>query len=80
MTAFSRTQQGQLAFHDVAGGIARANRESRINQGIEIDLLEILANKCQSSMAAEVVGQFLDNKVGHLGLTFTGNSSWRLSA
>jgi hypothetical protein len=31
-------------------------------------------------VGAEVVGQFFDNKVGHLGLTFRVNSSWRLSA
>ncbi len=36
---FAQTQQGQVAFDDVAVGIARANRESRIYHGIEIDLL-----------------------------------------
>lgn len=62
----AQAQQGQVAFDDVAIGIPRANRESRIDHGVEIDLLEILAKKCQSGVGAEVVGQLFDKKVGHL--------------
>ena len=34
------------------------NRIGRINQRIDVDALEVVANTCQSGVGAEVVGQF----------------------
>ncbi len=76
----AQTQQGQVALEDGAVGNARANRKSRIDHGIDIDALEILADQSQPGVGTEVVGQFFDNKVGHLGFTFRVNSRCRLSA
>jgi len=61
----AKTQQAQVGFEDVAIGNAGANWENRIDQGIDVDGLEILANKCQAGMRAKIVGQFFDNEVGH---------------
>jgi hypothetical protein len=66
----AQTQQAQVAFEDSAVGDTGANRKSRIDYGIDIDALEIFADQCQPGVGAEVVGQFFDNKVGHLELTF----------
>ena len=64
---------------DVAVGDAGAHRECRIDQAIDIDALEIFANECQSSVGAEVVGEFFDNGVGHALLPFRVNDACRLS-
>jgi len=61
----AQTQQAQVGLEDVAIGHTRANWVSRIDQGIDLDRLEILADKGQTGVRAEVVGQFLDNEVGH---------------
>ena len=72
----AKTQQAQVAFEDGTVGNTRANRKSRINQGIDIDALEIFANQCQSSVGTEVIGQFFYDKVvilsSPLGLTQDG--------
>jgi|APSaa5957512622_1039677.scaffolds.fasta_scaffold241430_1 hypothetical protein len=54
--------------------MSRADLESQIDLGIDVDALEIPAAQSQSGVGAEVVGQFSDNKVGHLGFTFRVNS------
>jgi hypothetical protein len=55
---------GKVGLEGVTVGHARANGESRLNQGFDLDGLEILTKKCQTSVGAEVVGQFFDNEVG----------------
>ena len=54
-----------VRFDNVAVGDAGAHRECRIDQGVDIDALEIFANECQASMRTQIVGQFFDNEVGH---------------
>ena len=63
---FAQTQQGQVALQNVAVGNPRASRKSCVNQRIDIDALEIIANECQTGVGTEVVGQLLDNEVGHV--------------
>jgi hypothetical protein len=55
-----------VGIEDVAVGNASANWKGRINQRVDLDGLEILANKCQASVRTEVVGQLFDNEVGHV--------------
>ena len=59
--ALAQTQQGEIAFENLAVGNPRAHRKLRIDQ--RIDAFEIFANERQSGMGAEVVGQFFDNKI-----------------
>ena len=51
---------------DVAVGRARANWKLRVDQRAELDGLEVFAHQRQSGVEAGVVGQFLDNEVGHV--------------
>ena len=76
----AQTQQSQVALEDGTVGNARADRKSWIDRGIDIDALEILVDQSQPGVGAEAVGQFFDNKVGHLGFIFRVNSSLRISA
>jgi hypothetical protein len=50
-----------------------------IRQGVGVDAFEILPNKGQTSLGAEVVGEFFDNEVGHGGFTCRVNYTWGLS-
>ena len=40
----------------------RASRESRIDQSVDIDALEVFANERQSGVGTQVVGQSFDKK------------------
>jgi hypothetical protein len=62
---FTQTEQTKVAFENVAIRNPAAHREGRVNQGIEIQVLEILANQSQPGVVAQIVGQLLDNKIGH---------------
>jgi len=64
--AFTQTQQGEIAFEDLTVGDPRAHGKLRIDQRIDVNALEVFADKRQSGMGAEVVGQFLDNKISHV--------------
>ena len=64
--ALAQAQQAQVRFEDVAIDNARAHRKSRISQSVDIDGLEILANKCQTGVGTEVIGQLFDNEFGHV--------------
>lgn len=65
-------QQGQVAFEDGAVGDARAHGKARIDQGGQVDVFEILPHQSQARLAAEVVGQFFDNEVGHVAAHLQG--------
>ena len=60
--ALAQTQEGQVGFEDVAVGRPIANGELRINQRIDVDALEVFADKSQSGVGVEVVGSFLITK------------------
>ncbi len=74
-------QQTKVAFEDVAVGDTFA-REGilGIDALINLETLEILADECQAGVGSQLVGQFFDNKVGHVGLTFRVSSTCGLSA
>ena len=75
--AFTQTQQGQIGFEDVRVGRARAHGKLRINQGIDVDPLEIFADKSQSGVGTEIVGQLFNNEVGHVWVHLRGESYMR---
>lgn len=72
----AQTQQAQVALEDVAIGDAAAHGVSGVDQGVEIDALEVLANQGQASVLAQVVGQLFDDKIGHGGFTFRVKHTW----
>lgn len=39
--------------------------KARVDQGGQVDMFEVLAHHGPTRLAGQVVGQFLDNKVGH---------------
>lgn len=43
--ALAQTQEGQIGLEDVAVGCTRAHGELRIDQGIDVDALEVFAEK-----------------------------------
>jgi len=57
--AFSHAQKGEVGFENLAVSHARAHGELGIDQRIDVDSLEIFADKSKASMGAEVVGQFI---------------------
>ena len=59
-------KQTKVALEDVAVGNARAHREGRIDQCVDIDAFEVLANERESGVRTQVIGQSLDKKVGHV--------------
>ena len=75
--ALAQTQPGQIGFEDVAVGRARAHGELRIDQGIDVDALEVFADRSQSDVGTEVVAQFFDNKVGHVRIHLVGEWNMR---
>jgi hypothetical protein len=77
--ALALAQQPQDASHDVAVGDARAHREGRVDQGIEVDALQILPDERQTGVRDQVVGQLLDDEVGHRALTCRVSVVIRLS-
>jgi len=62
----AQTQQGEIAFEDLTVGDPRAHGKLLVDQRIDVNALEVFADKSQSGMGAEVIGQFLDNKIGHV--------------
>jgi hypothetical protein len=66
----AQAQQAEVALQDVAVGDASAHWESGINEGVQVDALEVFADQGQTRLAAQVVGQLLDHKVAHLRLRF----------
>ena len=75
-----QTQQGQVTFKDLAVGNARANRVGWIDQCIEIDALEIFANKGQTGVRTKVVGQLFDYEFGHVGVHLQGEHDFTLKS
>lgn len=75
--AFTQTQQCEMAFENLAVGNPRAHRKLRIDQRIDVNAFEVFADERQSGMGAEVVGQFLDNKIGHVGAHLLGEQYMR---
>ena len=55
-------EQGQVALDDVAVGDAAAHGVLGIDHGGQVDALEQAPNQGQTAMAAQIVGQLLDNK------------------
>lgn len=72
--ALTQAQQAQVRFEDGAVDYARAHRKNRIELGIDIYELEILADKCQTGVGTEVVGQFFDNEFGHVRAHLQGEA------
>jgi hypothetical protein len=70
--AFAHAQQGQVAFEDFTVGQARAHGKLGIDQCVNVGAFEVFADKSQPSMGAEVIGQFFDNKVGHVSAHLRG--------
>ena len=62
----AQAQQTKVALEDVAVGNTRAHRKGRIDQCIDIDALEVLANEGQSGVGTQIVGQSFDKKIGHV--------------
>ena len=52
------------------GGVYGAT--CRVDTEIDVNALEVFADERQSGMGAEVVGQFFDNKIGHVGAHLLG--------
>jgi hypothetical protein len=50
-----------------------------VNQSVDVKALDILPNQRQTGVGGGVVGDFFDNKVGHLVLTFWANTISHLS-
>jgi hypothetical protein len=75
--AFTHAQQGQIAFEDIAVGCTRAHGKLWINQGIDVDALEVFADKGQSGVGAEVVWQLFNNEVGHVWVHLQGEQYMR---
>ena len=69
----AQAQQAKVRFQDVAVGHTRAQGESGIDQGIDFDGIEILADKCQTGMGTQVVGELFDNDFGHTAIHLLGN-------
>ena len=55
--ALTQAQQGKIRFENIAVGCTRAHGELRINQGIDVNALEVFADKSQSGVGTEIVGQ-----------------------
>ena len=51
--------------------------ELRIDQAIDIDALEVFADKSQPGVGAEIVGPLFDNKVGHVRIHLLGEQHMR---
>lgn len=60
-------EQGQVALEDVAVGDASTHRVLGINHGGQVDALEQAPNQCQTSVAAQIVGQLFDDKFNRFG-------------
>jgi hypothetical protein len=69
---FAPTQQGEIAFENLAAGNSRAHRKRRVDLRLDVNAIEVFADERQSGMGAEVAGQFLDNKIGHVGAHHLG--------
>lgn len=69
----------EIGFEDVDVGSPRAHGEPRIDQGIDVDALEVLTDTRQSGVQAESVGPLFDNKVGHVLAHLRVNGSCRPS-
>ena len=78
--AFSHAQQSEVGFENLAIGHARVHRELWIDQRIDVDALEIFADKSKARMGAEVVGQFFNNKVGHVRAHLLGEQYMRVKS
>ena len=60
-------QQAQVALEDVAvGDAANADGKPPINPVADAKAFDVLPSQGQTSIRAEVVGQFFDNEVGHV--------------
>ena len=64
--SLAQTQRGQIGFEDDTVGCTRAHGELWINQGVNIKVLEVFADKGQSGVGGEVIGRFFDKKFGHV--------------
>ena len=64
-------QQAQVGLQNVAVGDA-TDRYGKfaVNQSVDAKALGILPNQRQTGVGGEIVGEFFDNKIGHLVLTF----------
>jgi hypothetical protein len=73
----AQAQQAQVALESVAVGDAprlALHRVGRIDQGVEVDALVEFANERQAGLAAQVVGQLHENKIGHRVLQLLGET------
>jgi len=75
----AQAQQRDIRFQDIAVDDTCPDGEGRIEQSFEISGLEILANKCQTGVRAEVVGELFIMKSVMIVFTFWVNSILHLS-
>ena len=75
--ALAQSQQRGVAFEDRAVINARPQQELRVNQRIDVHASEVLADERQSSMRADVVEQFFDQKVDHVAAHLLGEQFMR---
>lgn len=59
-------EQAQVALEDVAVGNAATHRVLRVDHGRQVDALEQAPHQSQTTMAAQIVGQLLDNKFNRI--------------
>jgi len=73
-------QQAQVGLQNVAVGDATDSYgKFAVNQSVDAKALGILPNQRQTGVGGEIVGEFFDNKVGHVVLTFWVNTILYLS-
>ena len=70
VVAFTHAQQDELAFGDFAIGNPEAHWKSGVAQRVDVNALEVFADKNQPYMGSLVIRQFFDNKVSHVLLTY----------
>ena len=75
---FALHQQAQVGLQDVAvGDAANAYREFAVNPAADPQAFDVLPNQRQPCIGGEVVGQFFDNKVGHVQVHLLGERYMR---
>lgn len=73
--ALALAQEGQVALDDGAAGHARAHGKGGIDQGVQIDMCQILAHQGEAGLGAQVVEQSLDLEFTHRAYHLQGDSA-----
>ncbi|PVE42850.1 hypothetical protein H663_010095 [Limnohabitans planktonicus II-D5] len=65
----------QLGAQNVSADYTRAYGEIRVDEGVEIDGLEIFTGKVQTGMGVGVLEEFLDHEKDHPMVTYSVKST-----